>query len=186
MVLATAINLDQPSYRRFRSILAERTRPVLLWCGAGLSSPAGLPSWAKLKEKLIIDLENKAFLFDEEVKRTLLKACENIEAEENPWVAFQRLRISLGETSFKESIREHLSIPKGAITPPQYIEFWKVGIRGVINLNLDRLATRAFSEHHNDSLSEISGNRISAAPNIVGSSKYFIINLHGILEDAQT
>lgn len=182
------INLKQPSYRRLRAVLAERTRPVVLWCGAGLSMPVGLPDWKGLKVKLLDDLEQKAisFLEPDPQRSRLLGRAQAIEEEANVWLAFTMLQSELGPASFKEGIREHLALPHAAEVPSQYVGFWDVGIRGVVNLNLDRLATRAYAEVRRKVLLEVNSSNIEAAPNIVGSGKDFVLNLHGILEDVNS
>ncbi len=182
----SAINLGQATYRRLRDVLKERTRPVILWCGAGLSAEVGLPDWNGLKQKLLSDLEEKAHSFDDPERSKILARCATIDDERNGWIAFTQLRRALGPTSFREGVREALTLPPGAVTPRQYIGFWSAGIRGVINLNLDRLATRAYSELHSKMIAEIAGKQISAAPQILGSSKPFILNLHGVLDEVDT
>lgn len=181
-----AINLKQPSYRRLRATLKERTRPVVLWCGAGLSMPAGLPNWDGLKRLLLNDLEEKALSFDEPERERLLRRAGEIDEEADAWRAFTQLEQALGEATFKAGVREHLAVPKGAQTPTQYIGFWSVKIRGVVNLNLDRLATQAYVQSRRISLLEIHSNRISTAPSVIGSGKEFVLNLHGVLEDVET
>ena len=86
------IVLQQPSYRRFRAVLKERTRPVILWCGAGLSKPAGLPDWNELRKRLLSDLENKAFTFLDDERSHLLGRVAAIEDEPNAWLAFTLLK----------------------------------------------------------------------------------------------
>lgn len=182
------INLQQPSYRRLRSIFTERTSPIVLWCGAGLSMPVGLPDWQGLKNKLLTDLEEKAlsFLDSDPARDKLLQKGIFIDEEGNIWVAFSMLEKALGNASFQAGIREHLNLPHALEVPLQYLGFWNVGIRGVVNLNLDRLATRAYAESKHESLLEIASSNINAAPNVIGSGKDFVLNLHGVLEDTNS
>lgn len=182
------INLAQGSYRRLRVILAERIRPVALWCGAGLSKPANLPDWTELKSILVKDLEEKAYaLLESDPERTrLMNRAASIDKETNTWVAFTMLRNELGKSSFKAGIREQFAKSDRVPVPDQYLGFWKIGIRGIVNLNLDRLATRAYAESHMTVLQELNSNSIYSGPVVLGSGKQFVINLHGIIEDENT
>ena len=53
----------QSSYKELRSILKERTNQVVVFAGAGLSSPSGLPTWKKLRDALIVEAKKKHFCF---------------------------------------------------------------------------------------------------------------------------
>ena len=44
---------DQDAFVQLSDTISEGTVPVYLWVGAGMSRPAGLPSWAKLKDELV-------------------------------------------------------------------------------------------------------------------------------------
>ena len=50
----------QAAYCDFREIVTQHTNQTLVWGGAGLSAPAGLPSWPKLRGDLVALARNKA------------------------------------------------------------------------------------------------------------------------------
>jgi hypothetical protein len=50
-----SFNTTQASYQALRSILVERTNPVVAWIGSGMSRPAGLPSWGGLRDTLVAE-----------------------------------------------------------------------------------------------------------------------------------
>lgn len=80
----------QTAYEALQAIAAERTGRLVVWCGAGLSVPAGLPTWAQLRERLQDSLVAKASNLGPSGRALRVKA-DQIRAEDNPWIAFQRL-----------------------------------------------------------------------------------------------
>lgn len=99
----------QDSHRAFRDIASERTRSVVVWVGAGLSKPAGIPLWSELRKELCEVGRRKAqqLLDYDEVDR-LSKKCES--AETMPlWNSFGLLQKALGLTSYTETIKHSLS-----------------------------------------------------------------------------
>ena len=183
------IELTQASYRRLRTHLLEGTKPVVLWCGAGLSKPAGLPDWRELKNRLTEDLDSKASSFgDNESERSRLSnIADRVENEKNMWTSFTLLQEGLGQTSFKESVREHLLYDSNIDVPENYIKFWQSNIHGIVNLNLDRFASRAhFNSNLKRNFIEINGQQIRHSANVLNTKYDFVINLHGTLEDSDS
>ena len=131
-------NTDQDAYKSFRNLIAEKTSTTVAWCGSGLSAMAGLPTWEGMKSKLVDALKNKAATFSPEDGRKLLARAQLIDAQPSCWIAFGMLRTSLGRTTYYESIREALRPAASAPIPRVYNCLWKLPIRGVLNLNLDR------------------------------------------------
>jgi eukaryotic-like serine/threonine-protein kinase len=177
----------QESYKRLRSICAERTSPIVAWVGSGLSVPAGLPDWKGLRDRLETTLASKA--------RSLSPAdCNLLEAkllaarrEINPWIAFGMLEEGLGNTSFQDTVRDSLAPADRAIIPRTYLNLWKLPISGLLNLNLDRLATRAFSQMRGGvGLNEFTGWQAGSHSHLLRSTHDFLVNLHGVASDAQS
>lgn len=175
-----------PSFERLRSIVATRTRRIVIWCGAGLSAPAGIPTWALLQRLLERALVAKLETIDlpEESKEQKVRA---IRQESNPWIAFHRLQNELGPTSYRETIRQAISRAVVAEVPPAYHAIWKLRPSGLINLNLDRLATRAFAEKESSRIPiEFKGKEIGRYFHTLDNPRPFICNLHGIEEDVDS
>ena len=164
-------------------------RPIVIWAGAGLSAPAGLPSWPTLLNKIAGEANSYINTLSEEQqkeKRFQYKALNSIS---NPWIAFEKIETILGEQGFEAAIKRSLNPALKCEVPKIYTELWKLGISGFFTLNIDRLASRAYSEagigemvieRNGFDLKAIIGN-ISTA----GSSR-FIANLHGVFEEPDT
>ena len=176
----------QPSYIDFRAVAAERTTPIIAWTGSGLSAPAGLPTWPTLRNKLIATAESKAASFEESEhdRQRLSTLIERAMTTSDNWLAFDILRRALGPTSYRQTIRDVLAPATTAPIPPAYMEIWKLHFSGVINLNLDRLATRAFTEARPGiAPKEFNGSQTANWLHILKSTHPFIVNMHGIAED---
>ena len=182
-----AFDKTQDAYLRLRGIVTERTRPVMIWCGAGLSVPAGIPDWSRLRQTLTAALRRKASGLDREAGMTTTAAADAIEKEPGPWVAFERLEAALGRTTFIDVIREALRPASSAAIPPTYPLLWQLRPAGVLNLNLDKLATRAYYEV-NGSRHLTEFNSKNVGPNTIALQGLhpFVYNLHGTHEDSNS
>ena len=178
---------QQNSHRELRSIIAEKTSKLVVWVGAGLSTDAGLPTWPQLKERLVRSLREKANDISDTASQRLKLAAEYAENEENPWIAFQVLRRHLGSSSYRSVIRGALRPALTACCPEAYKYVWKLGVKGVLNLNLDRLATKALGEVSPGKLAtEFSGRDAGKFLHCLKSPRPFVANLHGIGDDEST
>lgn len=179
-------NAGQDSYRDLRDIVAERTRPILAWVGSGLSADAGLPTWPRLSEVLIEGLRNKAESFPEQRDR-LNGVANRAESEGNPWIAFEILRNAMGDTTFRDAVRRPFADAYRVATPPRYNQLWQLGIKGMLTLNLDRLAGRAMNEEFPGLTHiELSGTAVHRLRTNLSGPRPIVANLHGIFEDTET
>ncbi len=182
-------NLNQDPYTQLRDIVAEQTRPVLAWVGSGVSAGAGLPTWPALRETLVDGLHNKAESFGDNrsERQRLHSGAELATAEESPWVAFEMLRSLLGKTSYRELVRGSFADVHRVATPDLYRDLWKLRIKGMLTLNLDRLAARSMGEVHGDQTPiELSGTAIDRLRTSLSGRRPIVANLHGIFEDTDT
>lgn len=100
------------------------------------------------------------------------------------WLAFQLLRKSLGATTYREEIRRNFDPADTAIIPAAYGLTLKLPVSGILTLNLDRLATRAFSTRFpGRSLIEFSGKAAGNFVHVLKGATPFLVNLHGICAD---
>ena len=112
---------------------------------------------------------------------------ERIETEPNHWLAFQFLRQALGASTYRSTIREALRPAVTAAYPKAYTYVWKLKPAGVVNLNLDRLATKALGEISPGLLAaEFSGRNVGSYLHALKSPRPFIANLHGIADEASS
>ena len=179
-----AFDTSQMSYVALRGIIAERTNGVVFWIGSGPSAEAGLPSWSGLKEKLLEALQEKIDNLDHdesESLETLSRSARIIEEDEDHWRAFARLRESLGRTTWQSCIRELLTPPVSTETPTAYQKIWRLRPSGVLTLNLDRLASKAFTETNatDVQLTEFVGKQVADYTHALRNPHPFLCHLHG-------
>ena len=178
---------DQPSHLALRSIIAEKTNKLVIWVGSGLSASAGLPTWRQLKESLVAQLKEKAHEISQPDATSLKKAAIRAEDTDNYWLAFQILRKHLGKASYQAAIREALRPATTASCPEVYHNIWNLRPAGVLNLNLDRLATRALGEVSPGRYStEFSGRQANEFLHVLRNPHPFIANLHGVTDNASS
>jgi serine/threonine protein kinase len=173
----------QDSYIALRNIVAERTNRIVAWVGSGLSAQAGLPTWRGLVAVLMKSLENKAATLEAKDQENTLRQCKEIKTIKDNWLAIERLKRALGETSYRESIREALQPAAKVSIPSAYDFLWKLRISGLLNLNIDRLATRARQSQTATVVIEFTGQAIANFLHVLKSPQPFIVNLHGTYEE---
>jgi len=177
----------QPAYTGFRNILKERTENVVAWVGAGLSAPAGIPSWQELRSRLCNTLRSKASEIEDDSKQGLLTQAGAAEGVDRLWTAFQILKGSLGNASYRDAIREELRHASSCNVPTGYLRLWQLGVSGIVTLNIDRLATRAYNHVFSGrSIPEFIAGHASGLMHLLRSPEAFIANLHGVVENADS
>ena len=180
-------NTSQASHRALRSVVAEKTRKLVVWVGSGLSAEAGLPTWTQLRSRLVQALREKADAIATADADNLLRMADRSDAESNHWLAFQILQNHIGRTTYRSTIRDALRLAPTAACPQAYLYVWKLRPAGVVNLNLDRLLTKALSSVSSALLPvEFSGRRAQSYLHALNSPRPFIANLHGIAEEADS
>jgi serine/threonine protein kinase len=176
----------QDNYKSLRLIYAERTNQIVFWTGAGLSQPAGIPNWAGLRTALETAGEDKAAQLDPPEGAQLRKRISDSRQIRDPWVAFERLEKLLGETTYNNTIRNNLSAREG-VDINTYKLLWRLRIGGILNLNLDRLATRAFTDvRGTEAVHEFAGHEVGQKLHLVKRSQPFIVNLHGDVDSVKS
>lgn len=176
--------MDQ-ALEALRTTVAMRTRRLIIWCGAGLSAPAGIPTWAALQRRLEVALSERLQSLDLSDAQREAKL-RSVRQEKNPWIAFHRLQSELGATSFREAIRAALAKAATADMPVAYTAIWKLRPSGLINLNLDRLATRAAAEAGVVGLIEFKGREVAPYTYTLNNPRPFLCNMHGVEEDVDS
>ena len=177
----------QEPYISLRNVIAERTQSIVIWAGSGVSASVGLPIWKNLKAQLLTKLKAKAETFDEDSKNKILTIVGIADKEANNWVAFEIIKNALGDTSWKESIREILGAGAQIKIPEVYSKIWKLRVSGILTLNLDRLATAAFVESNpHEDVIDFVGNRAGEFVHVLKSPRSFICNLHGDVQQASS
>jgi serine/threonine protein kinase len=182
-----SFNTNQPPYVDLRNRIAERTDSIVAWVGSGLSVPAGLPTWPQLKTALIKDLDQKAATLTGTDAAFLRAKMQVVAYEPNPWTAFEVLKEGLGEASFVTSIRRALGPALTSTIPSVYLKLWRLRVGGMLNLNLDKLASRAYSAvHAGGAVSEFNGRSAGDYVYLLKTPNPFIGHLHGTHDHASS
>ncbi len=179
---------EQPSFQLLRNIYAEQTKKIVVWAGAGLSAPASLPFWAQLKSELHAAAVSKWRSLDDSRKKTaVLKRLDDIARSSDFWQDFSDLREIIGLTTFTELTRSKLTPRPGIPTPAIYQALWRMHIGGMLTLNIDRLAHKAFTEVHNNArVHEFAGKNVGDYLRLLGTSQRFVANLHGTYDSVSS
>ena len=176
----------QPAYDGLGKIYAEATRQIIFWTGAGLSVEAGLPTWSGLRKKLCEVAQLIAVHQDETTAKRTLALKVLAETTDDSWQAFDYLKEALGSTTFRSVIKEKLTPVRPSSIPNVYTVLWELGIRGILNLNLDGLASMASGQYFAGAKRVVEFTGKTAAghgQSILSGGMPFIGNLHGIIED---
>lgn len=136
---------DTQNIKDLLDIWKNRAKPIVIWAGAGLSAPAKLPTWDKLRDNLVSEASKAGLSLNTADKTELDKKIKGIQGISSHWKAFELLE-DLAPASFQGSIRKTLVDSLRCAVPPAYKEVWDLNIQGIITLNIDGLATRGFHE----------------------------------------
>ena len=130
------------TFDELKKALSENPASFIVILGAGASIPAGLPSWAGLRDYLCEALD-EVFGDSEELEA----AKQDVVSAPNIWVQFSRLKKHLGEARYERTVRSALSTSNRSI-PQIYSQLWRLGISGIIDFNLDQFAVNSYSKNH--------------------------------------
>lgn len=178
----------QPSFESLIKIFSEKTRQVVFWTGAGLSKPAGLPTWVELRDQMLqraekslsaIDLEESVF----RAKQSLIGVARY---SSDFWQSFTFLHQVMGETTYTESVRSIFRTAERCRIPENYIKILEVQPEGIITTNIDQLVQRACAtteQGTSPAPCAFSGKECEKYLHLLPGGRFFILNLHGILDD---
>jgi serine/threonine protein kinase len=180
------IHKDSPALAALAKDMAWG-RKFLVWIGSGLSIPAGLPAWGTLRTRLETRLSAAA-----PRKLPDLSAAEakelvsHIKRIPDPWEAFEILRARLGEAEYRQVV--NLALDDSSIRqPPATLErIWRnSNVDGIISLNLDNLASRAFAQVNGGRRELLRATGVSLKNGLRYLSAYqpFLVQLHGRIDD---
>lgn len=177
----------QPSFERLQKLYAEKIKPIFVWVGAGLSAPAGIPTWSVLRKHLENALERKIESIDISDQSKMRNALSSIRSQSDFWMAFQLLEEHLGVPDFRAIIRDKLSVKRGVDCPSLYEILWGMRIAGMITLNLDRFCSTSLPPHKKDTVCWIQDSqKLNSYLHVLNTGRPIIANLHGILDDAES
>jgi hypothetical protein len=121
------------------------------------------------------------------IKGELERSCILANAEADYWSCFTLLRKKLGAETYRASIRRAFQGADRKQVPEIYRHLWRLQISGMITLNIDQFATRAYAEvNETGLLHDFTGSNIASYLYILRSNTPWLANLHGILPDSSS
>ena len=178
--------LEQPAYTLFRQAFAERKAPLAIVCGSGLSAPAKLPTWPKLRENLIKEAENKLRAAGAIGQELLLPKLDALKRQTDYWVTFKLLKDFLGKPVFDSLVERELTPRDDVALPASYTKLLQLSPSGLVTLNLDKFAGEALSNVDVGPVTPIYGTELARKWNLLRAAKTFLVYLHGGLHDPST
>ncbi len=140
-----------------------------------------------IKYGLLTLLYRQIDQLDDPRSEKLRRSAQLIQDQENNWRAFELLKRELGETTWRSHIRELLSPSVSVEPPPIYEKIWRLRPHGLLTLNLDRLAIRAYTDvNPGTALTEFDGSQVSGYSHALKSPHPFVCHLHGVLDNASS
>ena len=119
----------QESFVQLKKILAENTSPVYVWAGAGLSIPAGFPSWIDLRNKLVDGGSKMLSLQDESNdKRHRLSLLQVARDSQNLWKSFDYITDAIGESEYERRIISIFQEAARCRVPENYMKIFSLNI----------------------------------------------------------
>lgn len=181
----------QDNFVNLEGIFAEKTRQIMFWTGAGLSTPAKLPTWLEFRnllchraDKLLTEVTYGPDQLEH--KKALLQLAK---VEKDFWKSFSYLYEVLEETTYAETLRTMFRPAEKCAIPSSYRNLIKLVPTGIITTNIDGLVSRAFREDETEgskSHLEFCGFGCKDFMHALNGTRFFILNLHGNFENSST
>jgi eukaryotic-like serine/threonine-protein kinase len=172
------IDLDHPYVQELREYAVVTPELIVPFVGAGLSVPAGLPTWQRLLEALA-ERARLLGLIDQDRRDTILR--------QEPVRAGTRLREILTEAQWRDRVTRELTPQPGYTIPQAYQLLWRqLGARGLISTNLDRIAADAYAKVNQRAPLVYVGTDGDALQGLLRATDPWILMLHGDLTRPST
>lgn len=184
-----AVGSSEPvsvEHELFRTAYAQRKAPLTLIVGSGLSAPAGLPTWPKLRKMLQAKADQQqqaANQFGQYLKGPKVSL---LHKTDDLWLAFKLIKEILTPAVFEALVEEYLS-PSDTTVPSSYTELMRLRPRGVLTLNLDSFAGDAMAQAHaGELIIPMYGKEIADRWNLIIGDRPHLVFLHGHLLNPST
>lgn len=168
---------NNPFLADLRTIVRENPKNVIFFTGAGVSKFSGLPLWNELRRKLASDID----LYRDSLampRATSVSMKRDALASDDLWSAFKVLQDVLGP-HYNDRLRTHLT-PKSP-SNPVYDRIWRLQVKGVVSLNIDRLPLDAYSRNRTTAVDFATGDESSAIARHLQDLTDFVFLPHGVV-----
>ncbi len=176
-------------FEALKLIIAERSKSIVLWCGAGLSKHSGLPLWNDLSTALHNEAVRRLDDLTGRDADRLKKDIEAASCADSLWVAFDKYQHALGPTTFASVIRTSLD-RADSCEPPEVMRILAgLPLSGVVSLSLDPLMYHALQRQHSGTnLDRFTGSTLKSYCHVLQNmpGRPFMLQLHGLLADTSS
>lgn len=178
--------IREDAFKDLQKIITEKSKPIVFWTGAGVSSPQ-LPGWKCLLNAVIDSAKQKSKIISD--NKNIISTIKSAEIDNDFWRSFERLSSAdhgIGPESFRAIINEKLG-PSGSIDIPEVQKIlWRFLPKGIVTLNLDLFTQRSASELRNIVPIPITPTQFGKNLSIFKETRPFIAYPHGILDDFES
>jgi serine/threonine protein kinase len=179
------IDLNHPAVLRLKKYIRENPGNFLALIGAGLSMPARIPNWTKLKGILLEEAKARASEKPKDERGSYLNKLDRIEQNSDYWRDFEELKQILGKGSYENCIKESIGLKTPKI-PENYKLIWKLNISGIITLNLDNLSLDSYASVFKRSADHATANQPSKYTTFLSRGNKFVFQPHGNISDSSS
>lgn len=169
-----------------QKVIAEKSKPIVFWTGAGVSSPI-LPAWRKLLQAVIAVAKSKAASISD--NKSLIASIKSAEVEPDLWRSFERLSSTengIGPESFRATIYEALGPSNSSDIPRIQKMLWSFKPKGIVTLNLDLFTQRSAAEIKSAVPISIAPSQFGRNLSVFKETRPFIAYPHGTLDDVHS
>lgn len=177
---------ENASYLSLRKAISERPKDFVAIVGAGVSAQSGLPTWEKLVDLLLIDLEKHIKSLKELRQEPVLAPnIEILKKSADTWYVMGCIRNILERALFESRIKYHLKFDSPPPPPDILVSIWRLGIKGIVTPNLDTLASDAYAKCFSRA-ADVSSARSHKYLEFLGDERNFVFQPHGELSDSRS
>ncbi|MET3855064.1 serine/threonine protein kinase [Rhizobium sp. OAE497] len=168
--------LEQQSFQKLAKIYGEKTKRLVVICGAGASKEAAMPTWDDLIERI---KENYLKVATTSIGQKLADEISlQIKYMPDNWQRMSRLKELMG-AQYEQVVRNILT-PNTDIIPTFYRDIWELEPHALLTFNLDNFANISYVKKKTGILQ----NHLFGldAPNSrvgLGDGRPLIVDLHG-------
>ena len=142
------MNLDKkhPEYLDLKFRIRENPKEFIAIVGAGLSRPAGLPTWSELRDILVKNAYSRESEIPEGELAGYKAKLKRIASQNNLWTCFTELKSLLPQLAYEECIKQELQLKDRQSVPESYDLLWNLNIKGIVTYNIDTCAVDSYAK----------------------------------------
>jgi SIR2-like domain len=159
--------------RALRAVVAERTRPLILWLGAGVSRWCGYPGWEQLAISFHSTFLRRASKYDKDLANKLLKAGD--------FPAFFQVCKSADAALYNSLLVESFGAPRPTPLFDRLIQLLSsISPLSLMTTNVDEALEKRLN------CITVQRSDIERVPSLINAGTSFVCKLHGTISSVET